>query len=266
VGGAPLRYLLEFFALTPTIDTLHQTIASGDNESIRMVWDRVDTRAALTSRPELAKTAAEFHFVGIVNWLLKDALRWMRKRVREFAVGHRLFDVVLGMASLPPDDEEQPFKDSMAADYGDQLLEWLPGVTNAKLLAKREGRDAASVKAFIDAAVGHARTVTFIETENRKSICGCFIGPAWPSDGGVRDWHFCSFLFTLENHLGVAPTKFPKCKDGGLAASVVRHGAVVFGCHGCMIAPTDIPERVPLGERYQDLIGGGSAIFRVPLS
>jgi hypothetical protein len=32
VGGAPLRYLLEFFTLKPTIDTLHQAIASGDTE------------------------------------------------------------------------------------------------------------------------------------------------------------------------------------------------------------------------------------------
>jgi hypothetical protein len=37
VGGAPLRYLLDFFSLKPTIDTLHQAVASGDNESIHMI-------------------------------------------------------------------------------------------------------------------------------------------------------------------------------------------------------------------------------------
>jgi hypothetical protein len=50
VGGAPLRYLLEFFSLNPTVDTLHQAITSGDNESIHMIWSRVDTKSIATSR------------------------------------------------------------------------------------------------------------------------------------------------------------------------------------------------------------------------
>jgi hypothetical protein len=58
VGGAPLRYLLEFFGLKPTIHTLHQAIASGDNESIHTVFDRVDQRSVTLSRKELANSAA----------------------------------------------------------------------------------------------------------------------------------------------------------------------------------------------------------------
>jgi hypothetical protein len=85
VGSAPLRYLLEFFALPPTIDTLHQAIASGDSESIHAIFDRVDRRSAALNRKGLAKTAAEFHFVGVVNWLLKDARRRAHELVREFA-------------------------------------------------------------------------------------------------------------------------------------------------------------------------------------
>jgi hypothetical protein len=68
VGGAPLRYLLEFFSLKPTIDTLHQAMASGDNESIHMIWSRVDQDITFWTRRELAKTAAEFHFVGVVSY------------------------------------------------------------------------------------------------------------------------------------------------------------------------------------------------------
>jgi hypothetical protein len=63
VGGAPLRYLLEFFALKPTIRTLHQAVASGDNESIHMIWGRIPREVAAKCRCELGKTA-EFHFVG----------------------------------------------------------------------------------------------------------------------------------------------------------------------------------------------------------
>jgi hypothetical protein len=44
VGGAPLRYLLEFFSQKPTIDTLHQAVASGDDESIHMIFGAELTR------------------------------------------------------------------------------------------------------------------------------------------------------------------------------------------------------------------------------
>jgi hypothetical protein len=98
VGGASLRYLLEFFSLKPTIDTLHQAIASGDNESIHMIWSRVDQKITSWIRRELAKTAAGFHFVGAVNWILKDAPRGTREVVREFAIEHRLIDVIHAMA------------------------------------------------------------------------------------------------------------------------------------------------------------------------
>jgi hypothetical protein len=178
VGGAPLRYLLEFFGLKPTIDSLHQAIASGDNESIHMIWDRLSPLAVATNRLTLAKTAAGFHFVDVVNWLLKDARRWVPGFVRKFASEHRLMDVILGMTDLPDDVDWALFGGSMAAAYEGEVRDWLPDVTDLKLLAWGERRDAASVNAFIDAAVGHARTLTFIETENRKSICGAFLGPA----------------------------------------------------------------------------------------
>jgi hypothetical protein len=139
VGGAPMRYLLEFLALAPTIDTLHQAIASGNNESIHTIFDRVDQRSATLSRKELAKTAAEFHFVGVVNWLLKDARRRTHELVRRFAVDHRLMDIVLGMTSLPEDGEALGmFRDSMAAAFECDLLRWLPEMTGATLLATGE--------------------------------------------------------------------------------------------------------------------------------
>jgi hypothetical protein len=47
VGGAPLRYLLEFVRLKPTIETLRQAVATGEPDLIRPIWDRLreDIRA-----------------------------------------------------------------------------------------------------------------------------------------------------------------------------------------------------------------------------
>jgi hypothetical protein len=111
------------------------------------------------SRRELAKTAAEFHFVGLVNWILKDARPGTRERVREFAVEHRLIDVILGMADPPPVEERTPlFAESMAA-YEDELLEWLPEAADkTRLIAAHDGRDIASLIAFCDAADSRRRS------------------------------------------------------------------------------------------------------------
>jgi hypothetical protein len=67
---------------------------------------------------------------------------------------------------------------SIAAGYGEALREWLPEAMELTLVARHEGRDAASVNAFIDAAKGRARTLTFVETENGGSISGCYLDVA----------------------------------------------------------------------------------------
>jgi hypothetical protein len=187
LGGAPLRYLLEFFSLNPTIDTLHQAIASGDNESIHVIWGRVDPESVGWNRRELAKTAAEFHFVGVVNWILKDARRRTHERVHEFTVEHRLIDVLLGMDPLPFDKDRPDFSDSMAAAYEDRLLEWLPDVETARLVAAHDGRDTATLNAFCDAAEGLSKTVVIVVTENGESICVAYLDPAWRERAWAED-------------------------------------------------------------------------------
>jgi hypothetical protein len=209
------------------------------------------------SRREHAKTAAEFHLVGVVNWLLKDARRRAHELVRGFALEHRLMDVLLGMNDLPEDDSRL-FCGSMAAAYEDELLMWLPGMTAATLLARGEGRDEANVTAFIDAAAGHPRTLTFIETENRKSICGAFLGPAWSAFVGICDPERTSFVFTLKNHLDVAPTICPKRGDG-CAAVAFRGMYVYFGDYACVISPAEFG--ATLGMNYEDAVRRGPAIF-----
>jgi hypothetical protein len=262
VGGAPLRYLLEFFSLKPTIDTLHQAIASGDNESIHMIWSRVDTWSIAMNRRELAKTAAEFHFVGVVNWVLKEARRRTRERVRDFVVEHKHFDVLLGMDPLPRVEDDTPlFGGSMAAAFEDQLLKWLPNVETAFLVAKHDGRDIASLNSFCDAAEGLSKTVVIAMTENGESICGGYLEPAWRESAWAED-SIKSFLFTLKNHAGVGPKKFRKIGSDSCAAYKQRGSCWCFGSwEGPYIYSRGNPGYGGLGIRYQDVVGQGQAIF-----
>jgi hypothetical protein len=262
VGGAPLRYLLEFFSLKPMIDTLHQAVASGDNESIHVIWSRVDRKSIPWNRRELAKTAAEFHFVGVVNWILKDARRRTHELVREFAVEHRLIDVLLGMDPFPWRDGDTPlFADSMAAAYEDQLLEWLPDATTARLVAEHDGRDIASINAFCDAAEGLSKTVVIAVNENGESICGGYLEPAWKEGAWSRDG-IQSFLFTLKNPAGVGPTKFPKTGSNSYAAAKARDNCWRFGgWEGPYIWKGGHPGYGGLGSFYEDVVGQGQAIF-----
>jgi hypothetical protein len=261
VGGAPLRYLLEFFSLKPTIDTLHQAVASGDNESIHMIWGRVDAESIATSRRELAKTAAEFHFVGVVTWIQKEAPRRTRERFRDFAAHHRLVDVLLGMGPLPRGGDDPPiFGESIAAAFEDQLLEWLPGAKMAELVAAHDGRDIASINAFCGAADGLSKTVVIAATENGESICGGYLDPAW-RDGGWAWDSIQSFLFTLKNHAGVGPTKFPKKGSNSYAAAKARDNQWRFGYwEGPYIYHGGNPGG-GLGGSYEDVVGQGPAIF-----
>jgi hypothetical protein len=257
-----LRYLLEFFSLKPTLDTLHQAVASGDNESIHMIWGRVDQRIPSWTRREVAKTAAEFHFVGAVNWILEEARRRTHERVREFAAEHRLIDVLLGLDPLPQAEDHPPvFGDSMAEAYGDELLEWVPDATTAKLVAAHDGRDIASLNAFCDAAEGLSKTVVIAVTENGESICGGYLDPAWREDAWAQD-SSKSFLFTLKNHAEVGPTKIPKKGSGSCAAYKWRGYDWHFGdWEGPYIYRGGKPGGGGLGSYYEDVVGEGQAIF-----
>jgi hypothetical protein len=121
-------------------------------------------------------------------------------------------------------------EDSIASAYSEQLREWLPEASKARLIARHEGRDAASVDAFIDAAEGRAKTLTFVETEDRCSICEGYLGVAWVEDDYANDPNRKSFLFTLKNHLGVPPTRLAQ-QRGEPRAFMVRGGCFWF-CDG----------------------------------
>jgi hypothetical protein len=147
---------------------------------------------------------------------------------------------------------------SAAAAYAAELREWLPTVAEVRLVARHEGRDVASVNAFVDAARGRAKTLTFVETENGGSICGGYLDVPWLGDGYAKDPNGRSFIFTLRNHLGVPPTKFAQRRDGYVAYT--RCGdCLCFGdMEGFAVYRCDIILRN--GRTYESP-GQGSTIF-----
>jgi hypothetical protein len=134
---------------------------------------------------------------------------------------------------------EVPFfsEDSMAGGYAEELREWLPDAMEVMLVAMLAGRSAASVNAFVDAATGRAKTLTFVETENGGSICGGYLDVTWAGDfnwdPGRR-----SFIFTLKNHLGIPPTKFAQ-KGSDVVVSFMGWGeSFCFGySEGFVVVP-----------------------------
>jgi hypothetical protein len=205
VGGAPLRYLLEFFSLKPTIDTLHQAFASGDNESIHMILGRVDQKITSWTRQELAKTAAVFHFVGVVNWILKDALHRTREVVREFAIEQRLIDVVLGM----PAEEDAPILAEIPAGSllarNEVKLTQLGVVFSKPELLMEKGDLKWEMDEFFLNIGSIAPTLLLVEMRTGTE-CGGVAGVPWPptKDANAKDPSKVSCIFSL----GATPTRF----------------------------------------------------------
>jgi hypothetical protein len=114
------------------------------------------------------------------------------------------------------------------------------------------------VRAFVDAANGRVRTLTFVVTENGRSICGGYLDVAWVKDGYAKDPGRRSFIFTLRNHLGVAPTKFAQRRDE-CAAYMNCPDGVYFGHYeGFRVCRSYC--KLDSGQTYE-APGGGVATF-----
>jgi hypothetical protein len=220
-GNAELmRLLWDAFPAANPLELAFESIKSWNAAGLRWLLDHQISAVSLSDLVRLLKGARSSgsYSCGSLVFSASDAsqLRLLRQAGRVGrALGGGLATLMGGReVSFIPDD-------SMAADYSEELLEWLPDATEVRLVARHEGRDAASVNAFIAAAKGLAKTLTFVETENGGSICGGYLDVAWVADGYASDPSRRSFIFTLKNHFGVPPTKFTK-KRGGEAAYTSR--------------------------------------------
>jgi hypothetical protein len=242
---------------------------SGNNELMRSLWDAFPRATPI----ELALEAVKSWNVAGLCWLLDHKMRTLSSHdlVRLFqgacssgsyscgssvlgfsghgashlrglprigVIGRVLCD---GRASRKPDRETFFIpQDSIAAGYAEDLREWLPEATEVRLVARHEGRDAASVRAFVGAAKKRAKTLTFVETENGCSICGGYLDAPWVEWDFAKDPDRKSFIFTLKNHLAVPPTKWVIKGDRG-AALMSRDNLVCFGCReGFIIWVSDL--------------------------
>jgi hypothetical protein len=83
------------------------------------------------------------------------------------------------------------------------------------------------VNAFVDAARGRAKTLTFVETENGGSICGGYLDVHWVEGRCTWDPGKESFIFALKNHIGAPPKKFAQKKGDNHAAYMRRDDCFV---------------------------------------
>jgi hypothetical protein len=172
-----------------------------------MIWSRVDQKITSWTRQELAKTAAEFHFVGVVNWILKDGSHRTREIVREFAVERRLFDVILGIADLPPAEKdailaEIPSETLLARNVA-KLAHLGVEFSDAELLMEK--RDLKwKMDEFWQKVGNAAPTLLLVEMRNGTE-CGGVAGVPWPPKcTDAEDPSKVSCIFSL----GATPTRF----------------------------------------------------------
>jgi hypothetical protein len=123
----------------------------------------------------------------------------------------------------------------------------------------------AARQSIADASDGLSKTVVLAVNENGKSICGGYLEPAWRVGAWAEDGSK-SFLFTLRNHAGVGPTKFPMNGSNSYAAYMSRGNQWRFEWsfgfwEGPYIFRGVNPWSGGLGIYYEDLVGMGQAIF-----
>jgi hypothetical protein len=92
-------------------------------------------------------------------------------------------------------------------------------------------------------------------------MCGAYLDPAWMEGAYAQD-NSRSFLFTLMNHAGVGPTKFPKKGSDSCAAYKRRGNEWSFGnWERPYVFKGENPGCRGLCSNYQDVVGRDQAIF-----
>jgi hypothetical protein len=106
---ATFRCLTEFYGLQPSTSTMHLAVARGDPEVVKLTWDRLGLRLR-ASGVAFAVTAARFHRLDVMRWLLTEApaaIQWavMYGAVREHLAGALLVLAELGFDFAGESDE-----------------------------------------------------------------------------------------------------------------------------------------------------------------
>ena len=146
-------------------------------------------------------------------------------------------------------------------EFKDKLIEWT-GYKNMELLYKGT-RDGSGSNIFHNKCDNKGPTICLCKNE-KGNIFGGYSSISWTSDNKFHAANG-SFLFTLTNIHGIAPTKFPNKQNDNCA---VYHGSdrgPSFGNGHDLYISNDYlnnnKSHAYLGYSYPDVIGKGNSIF-----
>ena len=146
-------------------------------------------------------------------------------------------------------------------EYLQKLYEWT-GYKNMELLY-RGTKDGAESRIFHNKCDNQGPTICLCKNE-KDNIFGAYASTSWTSNAG-----YCSangsFLFTLTNIHGIAPTKYPNTQNYGYAVYHDQgYGPTFGGNHDLYICNNyfnDNSSYATLGYSYPDILGRGNSIF-----
>ena len=130
-------------------------------------------------------------------------------------------------------------------------------------LIYRGTRDGSDSQAFHNKCDNQGPTIILCKNE-KDNIFGAYASISWTSYGGYKTVNG-SFLFTLTNIHGTAPTKYPNTKNYEYAVYQHSSNGPTFGngfdlyiCNNCL---NNTSSYTYLGNAYSDVLGKGNSIF-----
>ena len=145
-------------------------------------------------------------------------------------------------------------------EFLNQLLEWT-GYKGIELLY-RGSKDGTYSSIFHNKCDNKGPTLCLCKNDKGNIFVG-YASISWTSEGNHK-YANGSFLFTLTNIYGIAPTKFPIFQNENYAiCNGGQYGPIFGGGHDLYIR-NDYPNNKAssnLGHTYQDILGKGKSIF-----
>ena len=148
-------------------------------------------------------------------------------------------------------------------EYLQKLYEWT-GYKKMELIY-RGTRDGSDSQIFHNKCDNQGPTICLCKNE-KDNIIGGYASISWTSDGNYHAANG-SFLFTLTNIHGTAPTKYPNTKNFDWAVFHDSGHGPLFGgnndhdLHICNNYLNNTCSYASLGYSYPDILGKGNSIF-----
>ena len=147
-------------------------------------------------------------------------------------------------------------------EYLKKLYEWT-GYKKMELIY-RGTRDGSESKTFHNKCDNQGPTIILCKNE-KDNIFGGYASISWTSDNGKYHTANGSFLFTLTNIHGTAPTKYPNTQNNNYAVYHYSGCGPTFGyghdLYICNNYLNNTSSCTYLGYSYPDVLGKGNSIF-----